>query len=223
VWDPLCGEYRRAITDHTRDGGTNQLLVSPDSRFLAVTSHSRLAHVWDLHGPTVDPDRLFTGLPTAWDALTLREAEKPHAAIAWLAARPAEAVPFLAARVKAPEPPSAQQVAEWVKQLDAAAFRDREVAEAKLRGAIREHAKAMEDAANITTSPEVRRRLRKLLAAKDRWLPSPEEMRALRAVEVLERIGTPAARDVLKKLAAGPAEAWVTRDAAAALERLATR
>ncbi len=223
LWDVTSGEFRGILTNRPRDGPTNQVLVTSDSRFLTVTSFTRLGHVWDLHKPAVDPDALFTGLPTAWDALALRESEKPHAAVAWLAARPAETVPVLADRVKAPESPSPQQVAEWIKQLDAPAFRDREAAERQLRGAIREHAKAMEDAANTTTSPEVRQRLRKLLAAKDRWLPTPEEMRALRAVEVLERIGTPEARAVLMRLAGGPAESWVTSDAAATLERLAAR
>ncbi len=221
VWDVLSGERRRAITDSTRDGLTDQLLTTPDSRYLVVTSSTRLGHVWDLHTPIVDPNSIFTNRSAAWDALALREADKPHAAIAWLAARPAESMPFLAERVKAPEKPTAQQVAEWINQLNADAFRDREAAEAKLRGAVRDFAKTLEDAATTTTSPEVRTRLRKLLAAKDRWLPSPEERRMLRAIEVLERIGTPVARDVLKKLAAGPAEAWVTTDATAALERLA--
>ena len=44
--------------------------------------------------------------------------------------------------------------------------------------------------------------------------------RQLRAVELLERIATPAARDVLSELAKGAAEAPLTREAAAALERL---
>ena len=50
-----------------------------------------------------------------------------------------------------------------------------------------------------------------------------EEMQALRAVEVLEMIGTAEARKVLEGLARGAAECDLTREAKAALERLARR
>ena len=45
----------------------------------------------------------------------------------------------------------------------------------------------------------------------------------LRAVEVLERIGTPEARQVLAKLADGAPEARLTQEAKASLQRLAKR
>jgi hypothetical protein len=47
--------------------------------------------------------------------------------------------------------------------------------------------------------------------------------RGLRAVEVLEHIGTPEARRVLATPAEGAVEARLTKDAKAALERLAKR
>jgi hypothetical protein len=50
-----------------------------------------------------------------------------------------------------------------------------------------------------------------------------EEKRAVRAVAVLEDIGTPAARRVLEALARGESEARLTRQAKAALERLGRR
>ena len=46
---------------------------------------------------------------------------------------------------------------------------------------------------------------------------------AHRALAVLEEIGTPNARRVLEELSSGPARSVVTREAAAALERLANR
>jgi hypothetical protein len=48
----------------------------------------------------------------------------------------------------------------------------------------------------------------------------PEQLRELRALEVLERLGNTEAHKVLKDLAQGTAEAWLTREARAALQRM---
>jgi hypothetical protein len=52
--------------------------------------------------------------------------------------------------------------------------------------------------------------------------PTPEALRGLRAVETLARIGTPAARELLDRLAGGASESAVTDAAAAALARLSS-
>jgi hypothetical protein len=52
---------------------------------------------------------------------------------------------------------------------------------------------------------------------------SPEALRHLRAVEVLERIGNAEAREALEKLADGVPEARLTREAKLTLERMARR
>jgi hypothetical protein len=49
---------------------------------------------------------------------------------------------------------------------------------------------------------------------------SPETVRLVRAVEVLEHIGTAEARELLELLARGTPEARITREAKAALTRL---
>ena len=67
---------------------------------------------------------------------------------------------------------------------------------------------------------EVRRRVVVLLKKLEGAKPSPKTIRTLRAVEVLEKIGTEPARQLLQKLAAGAPAARVTREAAAAAKRL---
>jgi hypothetical protein len=52
---------------------------------------------------------------------------------------------------------------------------------------------------------------------------SPKQLLTLRAIEVLEHIDTPEARQLLRRQAGGAAEARLTREAKAALERLAKR
>ena len=66
---------------------------------------------------------------------------------------------------------------------------------------------------------ELRRRVEILLAKLEQFTPPAPELRALRAVAALERIGTPEARQVLQGLAGGAPGALVTVQAQAALGR----
>jgi hypothetical protein len=69
---------------------------------------------------------------------------------------------------------------------------------------------------------EVRRRVTHLLEHLD-GVTTPARLRSLRAIEVLERLGTAEARKVLADLAGGIPEAFRTQEAKAALDRLAGR
>ena len=72
-------------------------------------------------------------------------------------------------------------------------------------------------------SLDVRRRLEGLLAKLEGGALSAEQRQVVRALAVLERIDTREARQLLKTIAAGPAEAWLTEQARQTLERLAAR
>jgi hypothetical protein len=67
---------------------------------------------------------------------------------------------------------------------------------------------------------EVRLRVEKLLRRLAVFPNRPEQLRSLRAVEVLERLASSDARVVLKTLARGAPQARLTREAMAALKRL---
>lgn len=85
-------------------------------------------------------------------------------------------------------------------------------AEAALRQALKEH-----------PALEMRRRTERLLEKLARQPPSSETLRCLRALEILELIGTLEARQVFRSLAEGVPEDWLTVEAKAALERLVKR
>ena len=69
---------------------------------------------------------------------------------------------------------------------------------------------------------EVLRRLEELRAKTGGLTLHGESLRVFRALEVLERIGTAQARDVLQGIAGGAAEARLTREAQDCLRRLKT-
>ena len=68
---------------------------------------------------------------------------------------------------------------------------------------------------------EARERVRRLQRRIEIPLPPSELLRQVRAIEVLELIGTPDAKLLLRSLAGGAPEARLTREAKAAMERLA--
>lgn len=84
----------------------------------------------------------------------------------------------------------------------------------------------LERALENKPAPGTRRRIEDLLSDLKQSLPyhlSSEELRVYRTVQVLEYIGTDAARQFLEKLATGAPEALQTREAKTALQRLVTR
>lgn len=225
VFEVASGTERRRITAHvgtpsTYFHGVSVAAFSRDGRLLVTVSPEQAGLVWDLH----EADAFRGDLAAAWDALAERSAEKAFPALARLAGRGDEAARFLADRVRPADAPTAEQVAAWVEQLDAPAFRDREDAERRLRAVVAGYADRfaaqLKRAAEQDPSPEVGLRMARVLAALNTFEPPVEDVRAARAVEVLERIGTPAARQTLEKLSAGPVDGWLTRDAKAALGRL---
>jgi hypothetical protein len=74
----------------------------------------------------------------------------------------------------------------------------------------------------LASSPAVRQRILELLNAPG-IVQHPDAVGRLRAVAVLEGIGSPEARQFLATLAAGPPLAAQTRQARLALERLPNR
>ena len=117
--------------------------------------------------------------------------------------------------------PAAKQVARWLKELDDEEFTAREHATDELKKNIDALAPSLRKALAAGASLEVERRLTHLIefAEEGRW--APEALRTLRAIEVLEHVGSAEARTVLKALAGGVSEARLTREAKATLERLA--
>jgi hypothetical protein len=157
-----------------------------------------------------------------WADLGSKDPIRVDRAMTSLVARPAQTVAFLRKRLSPVPAADGRLVAHLLAELDHERFPVREkatrdlhrigeVAEPALRRALANH-----------PSPEARRRIERLLGLlrSERLSPPADRLRAVRAVEVLERIGSPAARRVLTALARGTPEAGLTVEARAALERL---
>jgi WD40 repeat protein len=194
--------------------------ISPDGKTLASGNGNGVILLWDLAG-TARPARRAPPAPERlWEGLANPGAKDAWPALRELAARPAEAIRLFRSRLTPlPAPPGAARVAALVEQLDADSAARRDAATAALARVARLIEPELRKARQAAISAEVKKRLDRLLAPLG-WL-TPDEVREVRAVEVLERIDSDQARALLRQWAAGPAAAVRTAQAKAALERLA--
>ncbi len=164
-------------------------------------------------------------LEARWAALAGEDAAAADRAIWELAdAGPAGAA-FVKRRLGGGGTPTEVLVARLLPALDNDDFKVREQASAELRNLGRAAAPALRKALAGQPSTEARRRVNQVLARLEKAgaeVPS-QGLIARRAVEALERSGAAEARQVLAELARGSPGERLTRDARAALERLARR
>jgi hypothetical protein len=207
---------------------------SPDGKTMASGGGDGVIHLWDFTAPGRDSqpasgaftDEALEGL---WRGLGGDDAGTAYTAIGTLAGSgDAAGVRWIKGKLKpAPGPAKAatspEQIARLIADLDDDDFEVREKASAALRMLDRVPEEAMRKALEGTKSAEVKQRLERLLDRLENTTIPAEELLAIRAVEVLERVGSAEAKDVLRGLAKGYESARLTREAQAALGRLSTR
>jgi WD40 repeat protein len=218
VWDLATGDVTQSLPGH--EGAVTGLTFSRDGAKLLSTSADGTGLIWDM---TLPPPPLVAESVGAEDALRLLGDADPAEAqrgMNFFYKNPTEAVKRLAEKVTAPAGATADRVAKLVADLDSDEFHTRQAAVKELETAGPAAAKSLRQAAEKSASPEVRKAAADLLTKLDAVPTKPDDLRAVRAVELLESIGTPAARELLAKWAAGPAGARLTTEATAALARL---
>jgi hypothetical protein len=112
---------------------------------------------------------------------------------------------------------------QLIADLDSSSFQARENATYELERLGESARSALLKALKQKPSAEASRRLRLILGKLADREKSPQRLTEIRAIQVLEYIGTPQAQKILSSLASGPAEAFLTQDAAASLARLKAR
>jgi RNA polymerase sigma factor (sigma-70 family) len=216
--DSFTGQEIHRFAGHT--GSVYRLAWLGNDRLLSA-SHDSSGLIWDVSSA------IRAKLPAA--PLSENEAETAAAALGGLdtpavykemgrlVSSPATAVATIGNHLHPVPSADATVVADLLRDLDSSQFAVRERAAARLSkfgDAIEE---AFRRALDSKPSAEVRDRIERLLAD---LTPSSERLRQGRALEILERIGTPEARRLLRELAGGAQGAWLTREAAASLARV---
>jgi WD40 repeat protein len=194
----------------------NALSYSPDSRLLASASSDTTALLWDV----AKLDAAVPAVPmtpesrsACWSDLA-SDAKQAYGSM-WKLADDPGAVDFLREVLKpASMPPDAATMKRLLIDLDSNQFAVRSRANQQLAGLGPAVEGELRRAMAGTLSVEVRRRVEKLLQLVER-----QQVRGRRAVEVLEWINNPAARQLLEALAGGTPEASITQEARTSLSR----
>lgn len=210
---------KEIATFRGHQGYVSSLAFSPDNRQLLTGGRDTTALLW-----SVLPEN--PALPAAWkdaEKLWLDLGGPPESAyrIAWaLMAHPEHAVKVLSKRLQPDKGASDKEINELIANLASPKFAQRDPAMRRLKEIGTRSLPALEQALTKTPDLETKRRLQELLKTVETAL-TPEALRDLRGLQILEMIGTPAARVLLAEVARGDAGAAKTRLARAALNRLA--
>jgi RNA polymerase sigma factor (sigma-70 family) len=219
LWEVATGRERRCLRGH--EGYVWDADFSRDGRLLATGGLDATAVVWDVSGgraeagpaaPLAEPE-----LVACWTALADPDAARAYQAIKTLTRHPDQAVSLLRRHLRPVARLPEARLAALLADLDGNRFADRERALHELARLGESAEPALRAARADKPSLEARRRLDELLSR----LQGPSRLRTLRAVEVLEQIGDPAARQALQVLADGSPGAQLTEEAKAAQARLA--
>jgi WD40 repeat protein len=218
-WELASGKLRLELP--APGGAVQATIFSPNGRLFATAGGDTTALVWDFralpllrepHDAQPSPKRLgelIAGLSDPDGAVAFR-------AVCALARAPEQATRAFAPRLLPAEP---KRIAELIAQLGDDEFEVREKAMKELTALGTTAETALHKAAAGSPDVDVRLRAGVILRALD----GPADgfrLSALRKLEVLEMIGTPAARTLVERIAKGPAEAEQTQEAKRTLGRM---
>jgi hypothetical protein len=196
---------------------------SPDGRWVAAGAFDGRVLLlkvppeperWERSAQSADPDRL-------WTDLIAPNPQTAYPAVWTLVAAPDVAIPLFTKRVRPPTAPDPARVRRLIADLDAPRLDVRDAATKKLRRLGDAAEAPLREALTKSPSPEMTARLESLLTPLKTSFPlRGETLRTIRAVQVLERIGTPGARLLLRQWAKEPHPPSVVEAARRASERL---
>jgi RNA polymerase sigma factor (sigma-70 family) len=217
VYDRVAAKEMACLQGH--QGMVEALAFYPDGSKLVSGSSDTTALIWDMthHASlTVAP---ATDMATAWDALKSDDAVHAFDAARALAVSE-QTVPYFKQRLHPMPGVDAARTAKLIVDLENSKFAVRQQAGEALESLGDAAIPHLEAALKGKPSLEARRRLEDVIATATKNSSRGENLRCLRAIEVLEMIGTRDASAILRTLSQGDPGAVVTQAARASLQRV---
>jgi WD40 repeat protein len=220
LWDTLTGKLIHNWRCH--EDSPASAAFSTDDRLLATGGRDTTVLLWDmnylLRRYTLKDEKLAASTrQELWSDLSQQDAARAYRAMDRFV-RSSASIAFFKERLNPARRADDAAIARLLQDLDSDQFAVREKAQAELVKMGETIEACLRRALANWPTLELRRRVELLLEK----LLGPR-LRAVRAVEVLERIDNPEARALLAELAKGDPAAELTTEANAALERLRRR
>jgi WD40 repeat protein len=224
LWEMATRKKRRVFAGHD----VTCLAFSADGRLLATGGDDTLVMAWDVTGGAGARSRSGRTdakvLDRLWADLRDQDATQAFDAVWSLVASAKEALPYLRKRLPVYSDDHVRRVQRLINDLDHDEFAVRQRATQSLAGLGLAVEDALRRCLESKPSLEVRQRVERLL----REMQKPEAAitdrdlhRSLRLIEALEHMGSPGAREALRRIADQGLTAQLRQEAKASLLRLA--
>jgi len=221
VAEVATGQIRRLLKGHLSH--VRCLAFSPDGKILASGSSDSTVLLWDVSGsPPAGKGSTATAqeMKAWWADLALDDAARAYQSMEKLIACPAHTVSFLREQLKPVAGVHRQRVLELIADLDSKQYALRKKATEELEKLGEPALPMLRQALDKAPPLEMRQRLQRLIEKQEVPFSSSEELRSLRSVEALEKIGTKEAKQVLQTVANGAPGTRLTHEAKESLKRL---
>lgn len=219
IWEVATGQERHRFVGH--HGFAWTAAFNPAGTTLATGGADTTVLIWDLRAKRAPLQRAAPSaidLRTWWNELAGNDAARAYQAMWNMIHFRNEAATFLQEKLR-DATVDVSRVNELVAGLDSDRFSVREQSMAGLQAMGESVQPMLRKALEAKHLPETSRRIGQLLEISPWPVKDRARLQSLRAIEVLERIG-PAALPVLKRLAGGPNEDRLTREANQSIERI---
>ena len=206
LWSTDTGAALGELSGHR--GPVTGIAFLPDGRGLVSAGADSTALIWDLAGYLDTQRSPASPLPdeelrSLWRQLADDDPEAADGAADRLAAVPQQAVAMLRRELPPAPPVDMARIGRLVAELESNQFAVRHQVTVELEKLRRLGEPSLLKRLTEKPSLEARQRIEQLLMKLDQPLTDPAQLRALRAVELLERISTAEARAALRTLADG--------------------
>jgi hypothetical protein len=214
LWEVVTGRQVLRLKGH--EGYAHEVSFGAEGRTVLTSGADAQAYLWSLRPPMKQGAK--PSLDSLWADLAA-EAAKAYGAL-WSLSEVKGAAAFLRGKLAPVKLVTDERIRKPIDDLESDTFDVREKATKALADFGRVAAPAMREALRNKPPLETRKRLEDLLQRIEKKALLTEELRQMRAIDVLERQGTAEARELLQTLAAGAPGAFMTTEAQAALKRL---
>jgi WD40 repeat protein len=225
-WD--CAHGTLLGTARAPRGGFTCIAFSPDGRTAFTGGEDSTVLLWDVEAllkewRTRDNKTAAGELMDLWDRLGDLKGEQAAEAMRTFVEKPKETLILMRDRLSPTPGVDGKRIERLIADLEDRRFQVRKRAQLELEKLAELAEPFLDKRLKEKPALETWQRLEQILAKGNGLITLPAAIRELRAVEVLERIGTPETLELLRKLAKGAPEARLTMEAKLALARLNKR